>query len=46
MLATDVQEHEQILAAIEDGKASAAERLSRAHIAASLDRLLDTTDDS
>jgi DNA-binding GntR family transcriptional regulator len=44
MLATDVAEHEEIRAAIEQGQGAKAERLSRAHISASLDRLLQTTD--
>jgi DNA-binding GntR family transcriptional regulator len=44
MLASDAREHEQILAAVDGGKAASAERLARAHIAASLDRLLETSD--
>jgi DNA-binding GntR family transcriptional regulator len=43
MLAGDVEEHQAILAAIERGDAADAERLARAHIADSLDRLLEAT---
>jgi DNA-binding GntR family transcriptional regulator len=40
MLAGDIEEHREIAGAIEAGDAARAERLTRAHIAVSLDRLL------
>jgi DNA-binding GntR family transcriptional regulator len=45
MLAGDVEEHEQILAAIERRDGPEAERLARDHIAHSLDRLLEASND-
>jgi DNA-binding GntR family transcriptional regulator len=45
MLAIDVQEHQELLASIEGGAGARAERLARAHIIASLDRLLETAGD-
>jgi DNA-binding GntR family transcriptional regulator len=45
MLAGDVEEHEEIAGAIGSGDAARAERVTRAHIAVSLDRLLAAVDE-
>jgi DNA-binding GntR family transcriptional regulator len=45
MLAGDIEEHREIAGAIEAGDAARAERLTRAHIAVSLDRLLEAVGD-